>query len=216
MQFYDRLLEYRYCLRQLRYPYDSYTRRYRCIFIHIPKAAGTSVLEALGYRGGRKHTDFTPFLHANPAKFHNYFKFCFVRNPWDRLVSVYEYYRGGGNRTSDAFFRDLIETKFPTFQSFVMEYCNDDTISRTLLLRPQYLFVYNNEMKCMVDFVGRYEEIDSDFEFIRQTIGLKADLGRSNSSRRDGFDSYYDSESHQKVLELYGRDIELFDYGSID
>ena len=63
---------------------------YRCIFVHIPKNAGLSVCYTLfGNTGGshRKITSYQKLFH--PKTFASYFKFTFVRNPWDRFISLW-------------------------------------------------------------------------------------------------------------------------------
>ena len=70
--------------------------RHRCIFVHIPKTAGTSVEAALGWfteytRGAQDHRSIRKLREAiTPDEFCTYFKFTFVRNPWDRVVSWYK------------------------------------------------------------------------------------------------------------------------------
>src|SRR3954451_16494371 len=69
------------------------------IFVHIPKTAGTAVSEALGEPRDRKHPSLEmiirdglghhPVKKLFRRKIIGYFKFAFVRNPWDRAVSLY-------------------------------------------------------------------------------------------------------------------------------
>ncbi|WP_417698442.1 sulfotransferase family 2 domain-containing protein, partial [Psychromonas sp.] len=74
------------------FPYRKYTRKYKCIFIHIPKTAGTSILMTLiGKDSLKDHSNYYDFKRINSVKFKKYYKFCFVRNPYDRAVSLYEY-----------------------------------------------------------------------------------------------------------------------------
>src|SRR5215813_14048351 len=82
------------------------SHKHKFIFVHIPKTAGTSIEEALRDETCqllRNEWDHTRAPHAplnhltlreladchilTPAQLKSYFKFCFVRNPWDRLVS---------------------------------------------------------------------------------------------------------------------------------
>ena len=73
--------------------------KHKCIFIHVPKAAGSSVetseifedqrIKTGEYVGG--HTTALEYRETYPGKFKNYFKFAFVRNPYSRLVSAFSY-----------------------------------------------------------------------------------------------------------------------------
>lgn len=66
-----------------------------CIFVHIPKAAGTSVAHGLFGRGVG-HKSIYEYRKIFGADFQEYFKFAVVRNPFSRVVSAYESLRRGG------------------------------------------------------------------------------------------------------------------------
>ena len=70
--------------------YSGYQPRYRCFFIHIPRTGGNSIASTI-LDGRTAHTPYFVYQRAYPDEFDEFFKFCFVRNPWDRLVSAYFY-----------------------------------------------------------------------------------------------------------------------------
>ena len=74
----------------LRDPFTDCDREKRCIFIHIPKTAGKSVRRAL-YATETFHIPAFRYHACDPEAFEAYFKFSFVRNPWGRCLSAYEY-----------------------------------------------------------------------------------------------------------------------------
>src|SRR5258708_2253062 len=80
--------------------YAGYPNRCRCIFIHIPKPGGSSMAAAL-FGEASRHVPYFEYEQANPRKFRQFFKFAFVRNPWDRLVSTYWFLRKGGVNEQD-------------------------------------------------------------------------------------------------------------------
>ncbi len=69
----------------------------KLIFIHIPKTAGTSLQELLFnkkiFNAHRKSLKIIKKI----GRYNDYYKFAIVRNPFDRLVSIYHYYILGGN-----------------------------------------------------------------------------------------------------------------------
>ncbi|MFG7930138.1 sulfotransferase family 2 domain-containing protein [Campylobacter coli] len=70
--------------------FKDFHDKYKCIFIHVPKVAGSSI-ERVIYQtdkwlvGHVKASDYTKF---DKDKFDSYFSFGFVRNPYDRVVSA--------------------------------------------------------------------------------------------------------------------------------
>ncbi|MFP4354891.1 MAG: sulfotransferase family 2 domain-containing protein [Phycisphaerae bacterium] len=78
------------------YPFD----KYRCIFVHIPKAAGVSVCQTLFGNLAGGHDTIEKYQKVfSWSDYKRYFKFTFVRNPWDRLASAYRFLRKGGSRS---------------------------------------------------------------------------------------------------------------------
>ena len=72
------------------WPYQPKDDELQAIFFHVPKAAGTSLRRAL-YDSKSFHIPAIRYRIADAERFSNYFKFCIVRNPWDRLLSAFRY-----------------------------------------------------------------------------------------------------------------------------
>jgi hypothetical protein len=201
-------------LKRWPYPYRAFSRRHRCVFIHVPRTGGSSVLEALGTPDCRYHAPYWVYMQADPRKFAAYFKFSFVRNPWDRAVSTYFYLREGGCGPADASLCARINARCPTFDSFVMDFLTEETIHEHGLFVPQYLFLYDHAGTCMMDFVGRFENMAKDFATVAERIGLRRrELAQVNESRHADIAGYYaDRRLSDKIARLYRRDAELFGY----
>jgi len=225
---------------------------YKCIFIHIPKSAGTSIKSLLGkkeitklskdhinpfFLGDKKFEppaphlraiDYLKYKYVTKEIFDKYFKFAFVRNPWDRLVSEYKF----RHHPRKCNFKTYLFHHFPT-PSWSDEYCH---------ILPQYDFLYDNNDNLLVDFVGRYENLKQDFNKVCDILGIsERNLSHENKSlslkrnflknpvetvkilidllsitaRKNTYSSYveyYDEESKEYVAELYKKDIEAFNY----
>lgn len=141
-----------------------------------------------------------PYL-GEPA-FGDYFKFAFVRNPFDRFVS----YCAFMTRGNDAFQRDPRRVMHRIlFEVRPMHH---------VLFQPQYGFVADEDGRLLADMVGRVEEMQSSFDAICERIGVPSvPLGRVNGSQHETYRDYYDPALRDGVASLYQRDLDLFGYG---
>lgn len=201
------------------FPYWRVWDRHRILFIHIPKTAGTSVLNAFGARK-RLHLDYSVYMMADPNRFRRYYKFCFVRNPWDRAFSTYNYFKNGGAGDVDVWFKNQINGRYPTFSSWVMEFLDESRIHEHSLLKPQYLYIFDVAGNCMVDFVGKYENLNADFDIVRAKIGLSKTLPYLNKSQESSskkkigraYQQHYTPQMASRIAQLYARDAAQFGY----
>lgn len=191
-------------------PFDYY----KCIFVHIPKNAGLSVSYTLfGNTGGshRKIINYQDFFA--PQTFRRYYKFAFVRNPWDRLVSTYSFLMKGGISEKDRKWAEENIMHYPDFETFVKEWLNDANIRNSLHFQYQHLFLEDKNGKLAVDFIGRFENITEDFKIIAKQLGINRELKKTNSSQRDkDYKQYYTEETMRIVENVYKQDIKLFNY----
>ncbi|WP_419174090.1 sulfotransferase family 2 domain-containing protein [Desulfosediminicola sp.] len=200
--------------------YKGYT--YTCfdntksIFVHIPKAAGISVCDSLynSFAGG--HTTLAEYEVIFSRKdFQNYFKFAFVRNPWDRLFSAYTFLRKGGfNEVDQKWMQDNI-ADYKCFKSFVMDWLSQDNVSKKVHFLPQSTMLKSLDGNGIgVDFVGRYENLEEDFNYVRERIRSGRKLVKLNQTNRfpGYYKEYYDSEMIKKVELIYKEDLDLLGY----
>ena len=139
-----------------------------------------------------------PFV--DPAKFADYFKFAFVRNPFDRFVSYCSFM----TRAGDAFQRDAQSVKRHFVESPPLQH---------VLFAPQHSFVTGGDGELLADYIGRVETMQESFDFIAGKIGIPTvELEKVNTSTRASYRDYYDQQLIDGVSNLYARDLELFDY----
>jgi len=184
---------------------------YRCIFIHIPKTAGSSIAESL-FGVASRHVPYTEFLRANPKKFQRYFKFAFVRNPWDRLVSTFFFLQRGGLNELDRTWSQRNLAEFDGFEDFVRRGLPRREILSWVHFRPQANYIMSPTGNLMVDYVGRFETLEEDFNVVASRLGVKVDLRRTNSSTHAPFETVYSQETATIVGKIYESDATTFGY----
>jgi hypothetical protein len=64
----------------------------------------------------------------------------------------------------------------------------------------------------LVNFVGKFENLDEDFQSICRKVGISASLPHVNKSKRTCYQDYYDPETRDLTARLYAEDIERFGY----
>jgi hypothetical protein len=144
-----------------------------------------------------------------PTEFYDsLFKFTIVRNPWDLQVSSFHHLRREHPKVVE---------DFPDFKSFIRRKLDPQRPYNFLLdisQENQWEYIFDLSGRKIVDFIGRYENLDSDYKTICDRIGIEPPAlphRRKAMNRRD-YASYYDDESRDLVGNHYKRDIELFGY----
>ena len=187
--------------------------QHQALFIHVPKSAGRSVVRGLFDVKSVEHAPADWYQQLDPDRFQRYFKFTFVRNPWDRAVSAYTYLANGGSAASE---EDIYWSKFvndfDSFDDFMCQWLSADNAMRNALFTPQVVFLKNIFGQLSMDFVGRFENLQADFNAIAQKLGVERELPHLNQSRSNPYQTFYSERSRALVAEVYAEDIAAFDY----
>ena len=128
-----------------------------------------------------------------------YFKFCFVRNPYDRFISFCNFYYPNEMQ------RDPKGTMFALFHN------KKDVLDNHILLKPQYQFIYDQEMQLKADFIGKVEQFEKDFELLCNQLRIPFNkLNKANSST--GQKKVINTEIANYIYAHYEQDFDLFKY----
>ncbi len=203
--------------------------KHKFIFIHVYKVAGTSVVNALEndsyprYVPVEVRPTLTKFLRRfhlsssfpvrvhskakeiraklDPDVYNNYFKFAFVRNPWDWQVSLYEYARQYRSHP-----QNKLMSSFQNFDEYIRWRVREEA---TL----QKDFLTDDSGNLIIDYIGKFEQLSADFAEISQKVGLTVSLSEFNKTReRRPYGTYYTNETKQLVQNRFKEDIEMFGY----
>ncbi len=197
--------------------------KHNFLFVHIPKTGGNSVQQALrdyaddelvcaapfqdgverfGLRNERfnlqKHSRLREYRRElGETLFRRLFKFCCVRNPWERAISFYfSPHRGPMNWSRDTFI-GLLQELIPSTAYLELD---EPEAARSA--------PFGN-----VDFVMRFERLNEDFRRVCDRIDIPfRELPVRNKSRREHFAQYYDAELIGLVAQQFRHEIEYFGY----
>lgn len=193
------------------------SHKHKCIFIHIPRVGGSSIEQAIVGKDWWRIDSSTKHILASTAKkiykdyWDDYFKFSFVRNPWSRMVSMCKY---------SSFYGCKIKSNKINILEYLKKFSpiEIDPRSKSVLDKqnPISNSVYLNILNEPLDFVGKFENLQEDFEKISDFIGISESLPHlepsKNNSNKFCYTKYYDEETREIVAEKYAKDIEYFGY----
>jgi hypothetical protein len=198
-----------------KYPYKKYCDKHKCIFIHIPKNAGTSIINLLNSFKAieQEHNTYWDYLRADYQRYCDFDKFCVVRNPWDRLFSAYKYLSTGGNGNSDKNMSQWLNAECGSFEEFVLTWLTADKIYNIKVLMPQFVYIYDfHNQKMAVENLLRFESLNDDFLKFQKKLDIPGELPWVNKSYKTTYKDHYTQKMIDRVADLYSRDIALLDY----
>ncbi|HRY36260.1 MAG TPA: sulfotransferase family 2 domain-containing protein [Candidatus Magasanikbacteria bacterium] len=194
------------------------SHQHKFIFIHIQKTAGSSISEYLKEHSqceeiGKHWNALAVRKFLGEKIWNEYFKFSFVRNPFDRLVSWYNMI-ASTKEDINGFFK-YVHANADTFADFI-EKCDqtvyeDDGIKSVRI--PQFDYLSDEQGNLLIDFVGKFENLEKDFKFICEKIGLPYEgLNKINSYEHSAYENFYNESLLAKTEKIVKKDMEKFDY----
>lgn len=198
------------------------SHKYKFIFIHIPKTGGTSVEKIFDRKASVRNTRYKHSTLQDLEKLrkvdNSYFKFSFVRNPWDMTVSMYYFlwhkdakwpnrWRKKNKDLSCLSFKEWI--LHPSFQGPTIRSIG---IGKPFACDGKFSDWLDSENHTM-DFVGKFENFQQDFNIVCDNIGIpRQTLPHENQSKHKHYIDYYDDETTEVVGSKYAEEIQKFNY----
>lgn len=188
------------------------------VFIHIPKAAGTSFSSAL-YGGFLGHVPASSIERWASKAVRALPSFAITRNPWDRAVSAFRYGRRlhmvdwKANPSVPRYVRQQVPN-FDDFGDFVREWLQHQQPEKlNPIFQPQWSYVCDRSGKVLVDHLGRVEDLAPTYDFLEAHLSAPLRIGQSNESgERIDYRSFYTAELAEAVGRIYADDIRRFGY----
>ena len=144
-------------------------------------------------------------MGMNEEKWNTYHKFCFVRNPFDRIVSGWNYC-------------NKYNIDFDKFIDFDF---NTNSFDYWHTFMPQYRHIVNEKGQKFIDFIGYFENIEEDLKVVLNKLNLKVTHKPfiKNKSKHDNYLKYYakdadatNDELIEKVIKICNEDFNNFNY----
>jgi len=147
-------------------------------------------------------------MNMNEEKWNTYFKFCFIRNPYDRALSGWKHF-------------NIILNKNSTFYDYInIDKYNISDIEYGHIFMTQKTQIQNTDETCGVDMIGKFETLEEDFKIILKKIGFENFIHiskKENVSNKEGYENIVlEQKTIQKLNELFNDDFELFHYKKIN
>jgi len=166
-------------------------------FVHIPKCGGTTVRKLLD-TGTTGHFSVRDFYEEHG------FWFSFIRNPFDRIASLYRH----------QYSRDLrdLKTKDISFENwFYLTLVEDKRgeIHNYKYWNPCYWWTHFEDGTCPLDFIGKQENMEEDWEKLCEKIGKNVILEQHNITRMPR-DQVYTQDMKNWMHKFYKKDFDLW------
>ena len=211
---------------------------YHCIFIHIPKTAGSSIEKKIGkdITTGRNRQDHRAIRHIEPLSLGEY-RILVQRGDWDTLYRRLKYALQGKPRPSRSQYQTYFKFTFvrnpwARVYSWYKNVLKDPLHQRELGVPPDCPFpdfvenyldcwalhaqldwLHDHKGRVPLDFIGRYENLKDDFERVAHQIGLDdATLPHLVRSGGGHYLDAYDEHSRSLVAQRYAEEIAYFGY----
>jgi len=143
-------------------------------------------------------------IGAGQKQFEEFFKFGFVRNPWDRVVSLYK-------RNEGVQMRDKM-----TFDEFVdwIKYSSSTCVHPVPHVN-QLDWLVDSHGDVLVDFIGKFENLKEDWKVVASKLGLPEELPHKQQNpfkEKKHYTEYYSESTKEIIADKFRVDIEFFDY----
>ncbi len=189
----------------------------KCVLIHIPKTGGSAIRD--GYFRGQYEG---PSFGCIPETWQAYFKFAFVRNPFDRFVSAWKMFSEGVLNSDWKYPRrgrpgmDLNEFLQIAIDSTIEYSAGTKTFEQRI---RNHTMPQTHPLACLseADFVGRFENLEKDFARVCEHLGLvDKNLPLVHNTRRGQYPDYIDQPSREALENFYSADLAKLGYSFED
>lgn len=198
-----------------RFPFLPTARQYNITVCHrrrffwfrVAKVGTRTILKHFVDDENPTSIETTSSVYYSPELFKDYYKFAFVRNPWDRLISCWLH---RVVRLNAFGFSEAEHERMQSLENFIDYVQELDIEECDCHLRAQSSLINLSD----VDYIGRMESFGDDLMHVSQQIGSvhKEIVHKNATPNRKTYQTYYNDILTEKVSEIYRKDIQIFGY----
>lgn len=178
------------------------------VFIHINKTGGSSIRTALGISGYQHVRAAEVAAWLGERRWSRLETFSTIRNPWDRLVSMY-HWRVSTNQTG------LADSPIPfaDWLDLCLRKRDPFYVKNPLMLAPQTYWLCDDTGRLLVDRLLRFERLAADFAEFCSVIRFDGlELPHLKKTERRHYSVYFSECDAELVGQVYKSDIDAFGY----
>ena len=195
------------------------------IFLSNPKTGSTTVREILDPYSDIKSSNKKPFVHhieavqlknifiKNGWNWDEYYKFTFIRNPYEKYVSQY-FFSAPDNNFKRQF--DKGYNKKKAFSVSFKEWLkyHDNMKILPVGIRDIKQFAFDNNGNMLVNKIIKLEEINTELPKILNKLNINHNkiIKKINTTNHKNYRQYYDEECIKIVQKYMSNDIEIGNY----
>jgi hypothetical protein len=185
------------------------SNRYKNILTNNPTYDNSFFNKVLGILSYCKTSDYlNDQMNMNEEKWNSYLKFCFVRNPYDRIVSGWRHF-------------NIIFERNLSFNNYISHF-NINKISNIEyghVFMSQYTQIQDENGKCFIDIIGKFEHLEKDFCYILKKIGfehiLHVEKKENVSNKLNAIKPVFNANIINSINNLFSQDFVTFRYKMI-
>lgn len=217
-----------------------YSDKHKFIFIHIPKNAGSTFVqnytdgkrikrfeilnEELGYDRDPVYGNHMTYQiiknlvdhNSVTLDYDNYFKFCVVRNPWERMVSLYQHRMRKIDKTFQGKPRNSAQDKEDLLKGFNHWLLHTRHVSDTVLTKtPQLHWITDANGNIIADKIINIQNYDEELDMILKRLKVPRQKRKDfNRSKKDSssYHEVYSEESKKHIEKYFASDIKEFGF----
>ena len=205
-------------LAKLRYHLDIYRSKNsysniipekKIIFLHNPKCAGNSIYNALGINTKTSH--LYPSYLCTKKVWESFYSFVVVRNPFDRLISMFSYHTGDK-------YKGVYLKKYPELKNYSLKEYFEIMKENEYVIKPQINYISHKNSKKLVNSIIHFEDLNEGINklFKRLKIDFSI-LPHLNKSKHKNYKKYFKDDDFIKILNnYYNEDIDFFNYSPLE